>query len=1325
MPPKHLIHIAVACALGLIILSAVVGRPVASDEAASDPPPYVPFEVVGQLGGEARTVAVQGDFAYVGIDRRLVVMDISTPSQPVVVGQTQYFEESIGDVDVVGNRAYVVYEQKEYHWRSRYEFGTLVIVDISAPTRPTTMGRLTLPWSSLVTKVDVTGDIAYLGAEDDFWVIDVSVPTDPMILGHCEARGSRFLQATPGDVLYLGWGVVQAIDISDLTHPTVIGDVAEFGIVRDLVISGDVAYTAGGDGFRVLDISNPASPTLLGQYPAFVYERLAVAGNVAYITNESGELAVIDVSDPTEPRLLSHRELSPAGKDIAAVDDHVYLTGRGDGLVVIDASNPTTPTVLARSHAGLPRSASGVAAACHYAYVADDVLVVLDISNPIFPALVARHEMEERPWDVAVAGRYAYVIADHALQVVDVSEAVSPTLVSQCEIPFSVRWLTLAGNRVYATAYGSDLAEIDISNPATPRVVNTYDLPEDARDVALVGDIAYVARGDEGLTVLDVTNPVSPTLLGQINTPHKRVHQVSVSGDLLYVLDNAALNVFDVSDPTAAVLMGNCFMSGDGDLLLQGDRAYVTNWVGVSIVDISDPMRPQVLNSCALPKENLRVTVAGDQVICYGERIFFLRSGPAQSEGLRLPLIMVDARSHRRVKLERVAQIGGGVSEVTVRGETAYVGLGSRLAVLDISELLTVTLLGQSDSLPRIIQEIVLDGDLAYARDERGFSIVDISDPTAPRPLGRWNTDYRTTGLDARGDLACLADDDGGLSILGVSDPTAPRLLSRYPMQQTLDVVMSENYAFTASHSLKGLRVLDISQPGVPLLAATCRGLFAHHLVRQGDLILGVFNLSNGCTQILQAFDVSDPMSPCWLGRGRDMGYTADDLAVSGDYACVLGPCRDEERRFLVVDISDPQDPRHLGGTGRVEGSRVDMAGEMAYVAGDPRGLAMVDLSNPEDPEILARYEPMGGVRDIALLDGGAYLAANRLYCLQEPDDGPPQPVEIPGWSPSLVEVVGDRAYLIQDERLVLLDITDPVSPTLLGEYHFSLGSRDEIRALAAMGGLAYAVVDYGYDDGLWLEAIDFLEPGSPLLASRVKLDDEARDVVAVGNIVYVLHGDRHDVGQFLGSLWIIDVSNPDQPMVLGKCDTCGGGYDVAIAGDYAYIANGERGLAIIDASQPVTPALVGRCAAPKDAHKVAVLGDIAYVASEDGACYVYDISDRTQPLLIGSGEALGSVQEMAVRGDTVYVAGDMGGLVVLRASGVPLPPEATPTPSPTGRSTRTPTPTNTLTPTPTQTLTRTPKPTRTRRPTRTLRPTRTPRPTAEPTIPEPTLLPA
>ncbi|MBI2918847.1 MAG: hypothetical protein HYY01_12765 [Chloroflexi bacterium] len=56
--------------------------------------------MVGQIGGPTQAVAVQGDYAYVGVGLRLIVLDISNPANPREMGATEPFGWYVEDVSV-------------------------------------------------------------------------------------------------------------------------------------------------------------------------------------------------------------------------------------------------------------------------------------------------------------------------------------------------------------------------------------------------------------------------------------------------------------------------------------------------------------------------------------------------------------------------------------------------------------------------------------------------------------------------------------------------------------------------------------------------------------------------------------------------------------------------------------------------------------------------------------------------------------------------------------------------------------------------------------------------------------------------------------------------------------------------------------------------------------------------------------------------------------------------------------------------------------------------------------------------------------------------
>ena len=70
-----------------------------------------------------------------------------------------------------------------------------------------------------------------------------------------------------------------------------------------------------------------------------------------------------------------------------------------------------------------------------------------------------------------------------------------------------------------------------------------------------------------------------------------------------------------------------------------------------------------------------------------------------------------------------------------------------------------------------------------------------------------------------------------------------------------------------------------------------------------------------------------------------------------------------------------------------------------------------------------------------------------------------------------------------------------------------------------------------------------------------------------IANSHAYLAGVANDAG-----LIVLDISSPDSPRWLGRYHSPTCSESVSIAGSYAYLAHGDRGLEVIDISQPTDP---------------------------------------------------------------------------------------------------------------------------------------------------------
>ncbi|NCS41943.1 MAG: hypothetical protein GPJ20_25170 [Microcystis aeruginosa BS13-10] len=96
------------------------------------------------------------------------------------------------------------------------------------------------------------------------------------------------------------------------------------------------------------------------------------------------------------------------------------------------------------------------------------------------------------------------------------------------------------------------------------------------------------------------------------------------------------------------------------------------------------------------------------------------------------------------------------------------------------------------------------------------------------------------------------------------------------------------------------------------------------------------------------------------------------------------------------------------------------------------------------------------------------------------------------------------------------------------------------------------------------LQIIDISNPVAPTLKGNYDTSGRADDVQVVGNYAYVA-----DSGS---GLQIIDISNPATPTLKGNYNTSGYAYGVQIVGNYAYVADREGGLKILDVSDFTNP---------------------------------------------------------------------------------------------------------------------------------------------------------
>jgi len=224
----------------------------------------------------------------------------------------------------------------------------------------------------------------------------------------------------------------------------------------------------------------------------------------------------------------------------------------------------------------------------------------------------------------------------------------------------------------------------------------------------------------------------------------------------------------------------------------------------------------------------------------------------------------------------------------------------------------------------------------------------------------------------------------------------------------------------------------------------------------------------------------------------------------------------------------------------------------------------------------------------------------------------------------------------------------------LVGEWNSSHG---EFRAVALYktresGGIK---ADYAYcttSEGLVIFNININKVS---LASFISLGE------CYGLEIETINNERTDYmyitkGEAGLEIVKVEVDDPKKLYYLANCDTPGSAQEVAIEGNYAYVADGESGLQIIDISDRHNPKIIGSCDTPSFAHDVAIEGNYAYVADGEGGLQIIDISDRHNPEIRGSWDTLDDTQGVVIAENYAYLADGWSGLQIIDISNPDIP---------------------------------------------------------------------
>jgi|GEM_PF-4748082 len=147
------------------------------------------------------------------------------------------------------------------------------------------------------------------------------------------------------------------------------------------------------------------------------------------------------------------------------------------------------------------------------------------------------------------------------------------------------------------------------------------------------------------------------------------------------------------------------------------------------------------------------------------------------------------------------------------------------------------------------------------------------------------------------------------------------------------------------------------------------------------------------------------------------------------------------------------------------------------------------------------------------------------------------------------------------------------------------------------------------------------------------------RDLVVTADRLYGLA----DTGRLDG----YDITDPDNIILLGRCETRGTAEAMALRGDVLYIADGAAGLTVMDVSDPAAPVIVAQLDTDGFARAIQIAGDWAYLADGPNGLITLDCTTPAAPVVHARSDTPGWAGVMQILDDTLYVADGTAGIAV------------------------------------------------------------------------------
>ncbi|MBC8487184.1 MAG: hypothetical protein H8D45_14240 [Bacteroidetes bacterium] len=539
---------------------------------------------------------------------------------------------------------------------------------------------------------------------------------------------------------------------------------------------------------------------------------------------------------------------------------------------------------------------------------------------------------------------------------------------------------------------------------------------------------------------------------------------------------------------------------------------------------------------------------------------------------------------------------GGYCYETEVIDDLMYVGSDAGFLIYDISNIDKYEMVGFYSCAK--VCSFYINNDTAYLGTKASYpglkskiEIIDISDISNPYHIASYEIEGYTmapaSGLHVVGNYIYVSY--YYLYIIDINDLTNP-VEHKINSVHPSDLVVENNMLYVATGGDFEIYYINNDTTIVSISSLYCPG----SKLQKIDSLIYITKNS------LKIVNISDLYNPEILSETNFINNVAIDVKVVQSNAYVIGK-NNNNGVFAIVDIINPTEPSIIYESIDYLGSNIFIKNNNAFISGSTNneyGIITLDIQEPSNVNLI-NITISSIAQKSKVYNSTAYVANGycgvTLFNISDLSN----PVEI-----SSVQTKGTAVDVLKDSNIVYV----------------------------AEG-----------DSGI--QIIDYTNPGQPEILSNFNVFNYWEGFSNLNKYDNYLYAGGADLNE------IIDVSDPENPVLVGQIPINDWSPDMKIMEDHLFVAGYWGGFQIFSLADPVNPVEVGYYPLGL-ALKIAISKNLGYIYDGD-AILIFDISDYTDPILTFShdpGQYV-SVYHMFASGDSLYYSDGLSRINVLDVS--------------------------------------------------------------------------